>query len=1043
MFDDVNLGSKILANPAMIQGLVLTELQNRLNGVYSAADPNNAFNIQLEAASSMNAQTVRYMESAFASQYAVRATTSAELYNNMSDYDYLNMVATPSETVLNLTFNSDYLIANAISYDSTYNRIVIPAISQFYVGPLTFSIYYPINININKTTNNFNVLWDTTTTNPLTTLESNMVPFSQYSYGGLNLITLQIPVSQFAMTTTTYSVVSSQGFIQTISYTDQFYAVRVFTNLPTGSWTELSYTLSETVYDPTTPTAKINIQNDTNTVIVSIPQIYFTNSQIGNQVQVVLCTTKGEVTLDLTSVEISNCNVSFGIGQSSVTSYSSILANLSTIDLTPNETVITGGSNALTFTQLRNLIVNGGLYTNAPVTPAQLDAFASKNGFTITKYLDNVTDRIYFASSTITGGQNGTIMVTTGNVNVTSTAADATSTILSFPSYNSITILPTTIYSYNDTTNVCTPLTDTQVTYLTGLTGQSFVDELNTNSYVKCPFHLVTFTSSQYPLTKSYNLMNPTITNINFVTDNVLLTPQMSVSSGVVIHNNNGTGGYTIRLGVVKNTAMQAISETDITVCLTTTDEDGNVLYGIATLTGTTTSLYIYEMNVPTSYYISETDTFETTLSQVSSVETTVNLPLASTFNVVFLINQSLYPTVTQNSQIIENLPTEYSSMLGVSLQSMLVTFGTDLSNQVYNITNATWSSTTYATYPTTVYSTYTQNQYLTNSSGGLVYDIVNGTVQLTQTAKIGDPITTVIGSDLPYIINSSTSITITLPSKVFPDGTALSSSSIGRMIGINNLTTLNSASGVYAITAVSGTDITLAVTGYPSSGTGVCTAGLPITQYLAGSIKLDPYGNPITMSSRTLQYYVTSIMFDLRLFYSQNTEDIAFVSGLTSTLDAYFETIDTMQDQLLEQTQLYYVPNTTMGTAVFSSGNNTPITLNLGFTFSLTAYVSQSTLSNTVLQTTIKEDIQTIIQAEMSNSIISLTNIATNIMSELSDVIDSIDVDGIDSNVSLQTVIVPSGTTSPMIAQELFYDANTGIITLQPAITINFVLAE
>ena len=47
------------------------------------------------------------------------------------------------------------------------------------------------------------------------------------------------------------------GFIRTIKYTDQFYAARVFTNLPAGRWTELAYTLSETIYDPTTPTAKI------------------------------------------------------------------------------------------------------------------------------------------------------------------------------------------------------------------------------------------------------------------------------------------------------------------------------------------------------------------------------------------------------------------------------------------------------------------------------------------------------------------------------------------------------------------------------------------------------------------------------------------------------------------------------------------------------------------------------------------------------------------------------------------------------------------
>jgi hypothetical protein len=966
MFDDTTLGSQVLKNPAMVQGMVLTEFQERLGGTYSVADPNNAFNIQLEAASSMNAQTVRYMESKFRAQYAVRATTAAELYNNMSDFDYLNMVANPSSTSVSLTFDLDYLIANAQSYDSTYNRVVIPAISQFYIGPLTFGVYYPINININKITNNINVLWDTTTANPLQTLSTNMVQFTTFSYGGLNLISLQIPVSQFAMNTTTYPVVAQQGFIKNIPYVDQFYAVRVFTNLPSGSWTELAYTLSETVYDPTTPTAKINIQNDINQLTVSIPQIYFTNSQIGNQVQVVILTTKGALTLDLTSVEVASCNVYFGIGQPGVTAYSSILQNLASISLTPVETVITGGSNSMTFTQLRNLIVNGGLYTSAPVTPAQLDAFSDKAGFTITKYLDNVTDRIYYASNTITGGQNGYIMTTMGNINVTSTAAQSTSSILSFASDNAITILPTTIYSYNSQTNVCTPLTDAQLAYLNGLTGQDFVNEVNSNLYTQCPFHIVTYTNSQYPLTKSFNLMNPSVSSIVFDGDNTLLTPQMSVTTATVIHNSNGTGGYTIRLGVVKTAAMQAIAESNITVVMMTTDSNGDVLYGTATLMGTTGSgssmLYVYEMNVPTNYYITETGTFQTTLAQANSNSTVVQLPLTSNFDVVFLLNQSLYPSVGQNTTVVANVPAVFTNTLGVSRQTLTVVFGTDLSSQVFNITNASWSATTYATYPQTVYQTYTHDVYQKDSTGKLVYTINNGVLDLNLLHHAGD-----------YVLDAN---------------------------------------------------------------------GNQIVKYAAGTIKIDGFGNPIVMNTRSLQYYVTSIMFDLRLFYSQNPADVTFVSNLTANLASYFATISGLQSSLLEQTQLFYVPNSTMGTATFSAGNNTPITLNLGFSFGITLYVPQSTLADEELQNSLTSDVQEVIQAEMANSIISMTDIGQNIKTNLGSAISSVDVAGIDGTTGLQTVIVPAGTTNPIIAQQLVWNSTTNQMTLEPSITVKYALA-
>ena len=960
MFENETLPASILTNPASVQGLVLTELQSRWGGVYSVADPNSSFNILLEAASSINSQAVRSMEQNFAAQYAVRATTAAELYNNMSDFDYLSMVASPAPTTINLTFNVDYLIANAVVYDSTYKRVVIPVVSQFFIGPLTFGIYYPINININSVTNNINVLWDTTTTNPLQQLSTNMVPFVQYKRGGLNLITLTIPVSQFSVATSTYPVVSQQGFIQNIKYIDQFYAARVFTNLPTGSWTELNYTLSETVYDPTKPTAKLTIQNDTNTLTVRIPQIYFTNGQIGPQVMVMLYTTKGAITLDLTSVEVASCNCNFNLGAPGITPYSAILANLATIDLTPNEDVVTGGSSALSFPVLRDLVINGGLYTNVPITPAELTTYASKQGFTLTKYIDNVTNRIYYASNSITGGENGQILVTTGTITVQPTGV-LPATILSFSNENAVTILPTTIYRLNTTGNICTPLTDGQVTILNRMAPSALATELNNNTYTKCPFHIVTYTASQYPVTKSFNLMNPEVSAIRFIEDNVYLTPQMSVSDAILIHKNNGTGGYTLRLGVSKTPAMVSVPEANLLVYISGADVNNEAFYGIATATGTSGSLTIYEMDIPTTYYLSQQDTFRSSMTgAIQNTPITIDIPLKTTLTVSFLITQSLYPGVVQNNNIMANVSSAYSNLLAVSQQALDVVFGVDLSSQIYNITNAVWSNTVYMTYPATVYLTYPNDVYETNSEGGLVY--TTGPFALTKLHSRGDQI-----------------------------------------LDVN---------------------------------------GHPIVQYAAGSVKLDANGSPIVAQPRTLNYYVSSMMFDLRLFYSQNSADVSFVGTLTKQLQSYFDTLDTIHENLLEQTQLFYVPNSTMGTAEFSTGNNTTQKLNLGLSFSFIVYVSQATLDNLTLQAAIVADITTITRAEMSNSTISMATLTENILTQLSDSVISVDVGGIDGTTGLQTVFVPPGTTTPIVGQKLVYDINAGSLALQSSISVQFVLA-
>lgn len=974
MFEDQNLGPEILANPSLVQSMVLTEYQARLGGQYSVADANNSFNLLLEAASSINAQSVRSMQAAFEAQYPVRATTMADLYNHMSDFDYLNLVAQPTNTTVCLTFDADYLVQNAAIYDATYNRIVIPDGSQFYIGPLTFGIYYPINININVKTNNINVLWDTTSSNPLSTLSTNMVPFIQYQAGGLNLITLYIPVSQFSVATTVYPVVSQQGFIQNFSYTDQFYAARVFTNTGlNGAWTELAYTLSETVYDPTTPTAKLVIQNDVNILTVTIPAIYFTNNQIGNQVQVRLYTTKGAMTLDLTSVELTNCNVNFNLSNPNVSPNAKILSNLATINLTPGQTAITGGSNALTFTQMRALLVGGGLYTAVPVTPAELTAYASKNGFSLTKHIDNVTDRIYYASNNIQGGQNGYVMVTTGSILVTPSQSSQTSTILQFPGENATTILPTTLYTYNAQNGQCLPLTDAQVAVLESYPPAALAANLNATTYTRTPFHLVTYSSSQYPETKSFNLMTPSVSNIQFIADNVHLTPQMSVISATILHNKNGTGGYTLRLGVTKTPAMQAIAESNITILVSTQDLNGQLAYGIATLFGTigttsstTTTLWVYELQIPTTYYISQAGTLRTTLTTQNSGATAVDLSLATTFTVTSLLASSLYPTIPQMTTLSSApLPPMFlTENLAVSQQTMVVTFGYDLSSQIFNITNVNWSALAYQTYQSIIYQTYPADVYETNAQGGLVYSIVSGAVILTKLHSAGNQVLDALGN--------------------------------------------------------------------------------PVVLHAIGTFYLDIYGNPIPLpfATRQPQYSVSCMMFDLRLFYSAHQADVAFVAALPTTLSAYLATISTLQSNLLEQTQLYYVPNTTMGSAVFSSGNNKPMTLNLGFSFSIIAYVAQTTLDNATLIASITSDITAIIQNEMTLSLISLTDIAQNIKTQLADTILSVDVNGIDGSQSLQTVIVPVRGITPIVAQTLVYDITTNTTKLQPAITLTYELA-
>ena len=75
-----------------------------------------------------------------------------------------------------------------------------------------------------------------------------------------------------------------------------------------------------------------------------------------------------------------------------------------------------------------------------------------------------------------------------------------------------------------------------------------------------------------------------------------------------------------------------------------------------------------------------------------------------------------------------------------------------------------------------------------------------------------------VIGDNLSYVINSATSVTVTLSRSLF------TSENVGQSISIGAITGAAGVPGRYAIASVSGPQVTFTVSGWPSSGSGTCS---------------------------------------------------------------------------------------------------------------------------------------------------------------------------------------------------------------------------
>lgn len=122
MFDDKSLLISTLRNPTNIAIKALNEIENRLNGKITIADPNAPFCHLLEFGSSIAAQVINAMDTKFPLLYPKRAETMEDLYNHMSDFDYLRLYSTPARSAIRLYLPKKFLIDSAIEYNANYKN---------------------------------------------------------------------------------------------------------------------------------------------------------------------------------------------------------------------------------------------------------------------------------------------------------------------------------------------------------------------------------------------------------------------------------------------------------------------------------------------------------------------------------------------------------------------------------------------------------------------------------------------------------------------------------------------------------------------------------------------------------------------------------------------------------------------------------------------------------------------------------------------------------------------------------------------------------
>ena len=723
-----------LENPLMIQKKILNEYHDRTNGGGIVVDPNNTFMFSIESTSRLVSDLANLIDNKLRQVYPRRAMVTEDLYNHISYYDYVGFYSSPADLPMRLMLHKDFIINNAIDVAGTnYKKVVIPKDTIFDVGGYKFSMYYPIEIRVNPIVNSISVVYDTEVPNPLHSLNNNSILIEEVVNNGITLISFEFSTYQFDKQVTLESVNTTIGFNKRFAHKEKFYAVRVWDNI---SGEELMVTMSDEAYDTVRGTVILKVFPEDKEIQLDIPQVYFTNGIIGNQLRVELYSTMGEIDLNLNMLKLEDIKANFALDLSSTdTTYAKVLRNIPTLILVPGKQRVHGGSNGYSFEDIKDSVVYNSGSEATPITNLDIDNYFKKNGFRSYKKLDNLTDRRYYAYKKLSLSDD--LAVANGSLSLR--PEDLSNNVnVSNPTANTLVVLPSMIYKYNVEGSRFIPITTTEYQMITTMSDTEKVEELNLNTYLINPYHMVLRTEERYPTAKMYDLFNIATENIAFLDENVNLSAQMSVVSAQISHADNGSGGYNVRVGVSKTSEFDSIDISDRQLYMSIVTTTSSKIGIVGTYVGEYEDLSIYDFTISTDYNLVD-DTITVT-NLVNTSGSALGNPIALKGKLYFssMVKMSQFPGISQDFGILNYFPEYDGTWLMMNLQSVDYILGTNLDDVLDTNLLTNWSGEVYSTYTADEYLRYEHDVYETNVDGTIAYTIDAGTGDVV-TNKIHD----------------------------------------------------------------------------------------------------------------------------------------------------------------------------------------------------------------------------------------------------------------------------------------------------------------
>lgn len=741
----------IIRDPRAAVRVSFDLLEKLTDGNVVVVDASNPFAYALEMSAINTHYGLIQSEALGRRLYPSMAKTQEDLYLHMADVDYLDRFATPAETVIGFVMPLQEIYGKAVPIqDGTGAKaLVIPRHTSVTVGNLTFTLQYPVVIKV-LFNNTLSITLDLTNQTPTYIPTTNIVDWSKSQIENNDWVVIDVPVQQVKITSYIQQLTSFTGYAKTYAFDDQFYYARAYKQNTDGSWTEISVTHQQQVYNSNKPTVCLKVLNSA--VEMYIPQIYFQNGLITGTVRLDVYTTKGKLDEDLSDTSISTFKIKFADLDTPLTEYSTPFSRFSNISAMTRSRV-SGGSAPLSFSELLARVTSRSTMTEGlPISNSQLGSMLKKYGYDLTTTLDNITMRQYTAGRTIPAPEDATTVTGLGcSIQlITFTIDDLEINPIVFDTTRRATITPNTLMLH-DISGIRILREDErqELNRIAAESPDGIANIVNNAQYHFSPFHYVFDMSLQAFSVRPYYMTAPTVPTRYMFQQNEGLGLNLRSDKYGIQYMKDGSG-YKLVMTLTSNSSINAFTADRISLQLSYIVPEstkrawiqGTLISAIEPTTGKpVNNEWVFTFDILTTFDI-------TNQHQMDVSQTGYPVGLTQEFDVLMVVKD--YQPAGSTRGDIDTIITKsiipdydpYATYIGATQEKVVVKFGVYLEH-LWRRSRTVIADEEYLRYEEDIAEVYPHDVYKPGPNGRIEvkYDYETSTIITTKIHSAGDPV--------------------------------------------------------------------------------------------------------------------------------------------------------------------------------------------------------------------------------------------------------------------------------------------------------------